>query len=133
MAQTPITYYQGDLLQNTISLRVNTSTGQQNPYPIPVGSNVSILFPAASGGSIPISSLVAVPGEFGGGFEVTVTNADDGDLAFTLVPNKGIGLKLSSPITAGLPVDIIIYDSSAAQLQTFEIIKGIIVLQRANT
>ena len=139
MAQSQVILYsQGDLLKGSISLRSNDACtpGKQNPYAIPAGAVVKMLFPGTSS-SVTIDSSTSVAPEFGGGTEITITDQNDGDFDFIVIPTKGAGIALSA-IKSGVPqaqaIDIVILDSMGAQLQTFEILppSGIVCTKRAN-
>lgn len=125
----PINYYQGDLLQGSFALRVNDACvpGKQNPWPIPAGAIVTMRFPGTTA-AVVLSSATVVAAEFGGGFEVTITNALDGDCTFTLIPSKG-ALVAASPtvnkILTPQTFDIVVTDALSAQLQTFEVLGGV--------
>ena len=133
----PISYFQGDLLNFNFSLRSNDACvpGKQNPWPIPAGAVVTVRLPGTPAGGPPpvptavvLSSVTAVAAEFGGGFEVTINSAADGDCSGVLVPTKGALLNASalvSGVAQPQTFDIVVLDSMGAQLQTFEVVGSI--------
>lgn len=131
-----IPYFQGDLLKGVFSLRtVDPNTGKQSPYVIPSGAVVEVRFPGTMA-SVVIDSATDLPVEFGTGKEVVIVSAPNGDCSFTLIPTKGDGIRIS-PIgankqIASQPINIVVLDSDASQLQTFEIMAGITCVARAN-
>lgn len=107
--------YTGDVWSGTVSLRIQDPAipAKQDPYVIPdTGSAyVEMRFPGDPD-SIVIDSLTSG--------EITITDAANGDFSWTVPSAKSADVSVSSPTNRAILVDIVVYDASGDQQQTFQ-------------